>query len=193
MRNNVSDERSDVFNLVLNNNDLFCDSVNISVQLIDMSSQRRNFVRDGSVLGGEFFFLVLDFRSELFINLDGGLINLGTGVNTFLSLFFEFLGQLVLNIFNLLVDVGDLLLNVGSFSCDDCVSDLFSLNLLIDELDSLLSFLGDSRGGLFSKLGLIDLSSLFIDDGLFRLLIDDFVAFLIYGCFLSPLLVIDIL
>jgi hypothetical protein len=69
---------------------------------------------------------------------------LSTDVFLLFSLLFDFLGEFVLNVFNLFVDVGDLLLNVGGLSGDDGFSDLLSLDLLVDESDSLLSLLGDS-------------------------------------------------
>lgn len=157
-----------------------------------MASMSVDLIRDSSILGDEFFFFVLDFRSEFLINFDRSLINRTTRINAFLSFFLKFVGKLVFNIFDLSVDIGDLLVDIGSFRGDDGISDLLRLNLLLDDIDSLISFLGDSFGCLFLKLGGIDLSSLFVDDSLLGLLVDDFGCFLIQDLFLGLLLVIDV-
>jgi hypothetical protein len=153
---------------------------------------RLNIFGDLFILSGEFFFLVLNFLSEFFFNLDRSLINRTTRINAFLSFMLKFVGELVFNIFDLSVDIGDLLVDIGSFRGDDGISDLLRLNLLLDDIDSLISFLGDSFGCLFLKLGGVDLSSLFVDHSLLGLLVDDFGCFLIQGLFLGLLLVIDV-
>lgn len=144
MINYVSDVNGDIFNIDLDISNAFSNGINASLQLSNMGSQRSNLIRDSGVLGGEFFLLVFDFFCELFLNFDGCLINLRTRVDTFFSLFFKFFRKLVLDIFNLFVDVRDLFLNVRSFLSDNRFSDLLIFDLLLDKFDSLFSFLRDS-------------------------------------------------
>lgn len=189
----AADDDGDVLDLDLDGGDSLRRRGDVGLQSADVRGVVLDLGVDLLLLGDEFLLLVNDLRSKLLINLDGSLINLLTGIDALLSFFLELSGKLVLDILNLLVDVSDLLLDVGGLRSDNLLSDLLSLDLLLDEANSLLSLLGDSgRGGLL-ELRLVDLSSLLIDNGLGGLVVDDLVRFFVDDFLLSSLLIIDVL
>lgn len=189
----AADDDGDVLDLDLDGGDSLRRRGDVGLQSADVRGVVLDLGVDLLLLGDEFLLLVNDLRSKLLINLDGSLINLLTGIDALLSFFLELSGKLVLDILNLLVDVSDLLLDVGGLRSDNLLSDLLSLDLLLDEANSLLSLLGDSgRGGLL-ELRLVDLSSLLIDNGLGGLVVDDLVRFFVDDFLLSSLLIINVL
>lgn len=184
---------SNVLNLRLDDSDVFGDSLDVRLQLFGMFSQRFDLGGDVGLLGGEIFLLVLDLFGDLFFDSDGSLINFFTGIDTLVSLTLEFFGELILNIFNLVVDVGDLLLNMSSLCGNDVFSDSLGLNLLLNEGDSLISLFGDSFRSLFLDLRFVDLGSLLVDDVLGSLIFDDLGGLLTQILLFGPFLVLDVL
>lgn len=74
------------------------------------------------------------------------------------------------------------MLNGGGLLRNLCLLNSLSLNFVLDERDSLLSFLGDTRGLLLLEFGFVDFSNLGGGDSLLLLLSEDFLGFLDKSC-----------
>jgi hypothetical protein len=186
-------DNSDVLNLVLDDTNVLGDSLDVGLQLFGFLGQRFNLGSDVLFLAGEFFLLVLDHLGEFLLNFDGSLINFLTGINTLVSLTLEFLSKLILNIFNLMVNVGDLLLNLSGLLSDDVLGDSLCLNLLLNKRNSLISLLSDSRRSLLLNLRLVNLGCLLVDDILSGLILNDLIGFFTDSLLFDSFLVLDVL
>jgi len=89
----------------------------------------------------------------------------------------DLLNKLVLDLFNLDLNVGNLLLDGGGLLANLLGLDSLGLNLILDERDSLFGLLGDARGLLLLELGLVDLGNLGGSHGLLLLLSEDLCGF----------------
>lgn len=154
----------------------------------------------GLLLGGSLFLsgdelalLTLDLLSKLSLSFGSILIVLLTGIKTLFLLFLDFIDQLVLNILNLFLNDGNLLLHGGGLSSECLLLNLLRLHLLLDDLDSLLSLLGDSGSLLLLELGLVDLLTFFVDVGLVSLLLDRSLGVVCDLFLFGLLLVVDVL
>jgi len=90
----------------------------------------------------------------------------------------DLLNKGVLNNLNLMLDVGNLMLNGSSLFGYLGLLNSLSLDFTLDKRDSLLSFLGDTRGFLLLKLGFVDFGNFGGSHSLLLFLSEDFLGLL---------------
>jgi len=178
-----------LFNFFSNISNLLCCRLNGGLQFSSLRGKSFNLGSDGSFSIFKVSLLLLDNSGELLLSFLGSGVNLFTGLFTLFFILLDLSDDGLLSLLNLLDKVSNLLLSGGDLILDNRLLIFLSLNLLLNDADLFISFLGDSGSLRFNELGLVDLRNFFLVNGLGLFLRNDALSlFLKNSLFLSLLL-----
>jgi len=147
-------------NLLLNFSDLLGSFLDGGLQLGGLRRKGLNLSGDRSLLILKIGLLFLNYLGELLLSFLGRFIDFLASIIRFFFLFLDFSNDGLLGLLDLFLDVGNLVLHNSSLLSDHLLLIFLSLNLLFNNIDLLLGFLGDSGSLGLDELSLVDLLNL---------------------------------